>query len=37
MARQGKDKDRAGGSGEGKDKDRGENVGQNIYSSKMNK
>jgi hypothetical protein len=34
MARWGEDKDRAGDSGENDDKDRGENVGQNIYSSR---
>jgi hypothetical protein len=37
MARQGEDKDRARDSSEGEDKDRGENIGQNIYSSKINK
>jgi hypothetical protein len=37
MARQGEDKDKVGDSGEDEDKDRGENIGQNIYSSKMNK
>jgi hypothetical protein len=37
MAGWGKGKDRAGDCGEDEDKDRGENVGQNIYSSKMNK
>jgi hypothetical protein len=33
-ARRGEDKDRAGDSGENQDKDRGENIGQNIYSSR---
>jgi hypothetical protein len=34
MAKRGEDKDRAGDSGENEDKDRGENVAQNIYSSR---
>jgi hypothetical protein len=33
----GEDKDKAGDSDEDEDKDRGENIGKNIYSSKMNK
>jgi hypothetical protein len=37
MAGWGEDKDKARDSDEDEDKDRGENVGKNIYSSKMNK
>jgi hypothetical protein len=37
MAGWGENKDKARDSDEDEDKDRGENVGKNIYSSKMNK